>query len=165
MAADVSYQNVVHKRMGGKQLVIPTGCSQDIESGGVLKIGGTEYINSAGKVVQQYENLSSANDGETLTNYGMTYISPVIVASTFVLGPGVANVQKTVLIGNGTTSTSVNAAVTIKSTGCLIIEASSSTAGATLTGTAYQAGSVNLIAESTAVWRVLGKMSTSIALS
>jgi hypothetical protein len=165
MSADLSYQNVVHKRMGGTRLVIPTGCVQDIESGGALEIGGTKYIDTSGRVVQQYESKTSDDGGDILTNYGVSYLSPVALASTFVLPAGTANVIKTITVGNGSTAASGGAVVTVKSSGCVIIDASSSTALATITGTAYQSGSINLIAESTALWRVIGKPSTSLALS
>jgi hypothetical protein len=81
------------------------------------------------------------------------------------LPAGTANVIKTITVGNGSTATAGGAAVTVKSSGCVIIDASSSTGLATITGTAYQSGSINLIAESTALWRVIGKPSTSLTLS
>ncbi len=151
--------------MGGTRLVVPTGCVQDIESGGALEIGGTKYIDTSGKIVQQYESKTSDDGGEALTNYGVSYLSPVALASTFILPTGTANVVKVITVGNGSTATAGGAAVTVKSSGCAIIDASSSTSLATITGTAYQSGSINLIAESTAVWRVIGKPSTSLALS
>lgn len=137
----------------------------NISSGGALQIAGTNYISTDGKIVQQSESKSSANDGAVLINYGASYLSPVAVASTFVLPAGTANVIKTITIGNGSTDASGGAAVTIKSSACNIIEASSSTTLATITGTAYQSGSIQLIAESTTIWRVLGKQSTSLAIS
>jgi hypothetical protein len=174
MAADVSYQNVVHKRMGAQMFVIPTGCSGVVESGGVLavesggvvdiesgaalKIGGTAYVDTAGKVVQQYENFTSGNIGTALANYGVTYISAVALASTFVFPTGTANVEKTILIHPS------SAVATLKSSGNVIISYDdTSTTLATMTAST-QAGAIRLIATSTAVWRVISK-STSITLS
>jgi len=179
--ADETYQNVVHKRLNGKMFVIPTGCTGVVESGGVfnvesggsiaidsgaaLAINGTNYVSTDGKIVQQYQSKSSANAGDVLANYGVSYLGPVAGASTFFLPAGTANVTKVITVGNGSTATAGGAVVTVKSSDCVIIDASSSTGLATITGTAYQSGSINLIAESTAIWRVIGKPSTSLALS
>jgi hypothetical protein len=164
--ADETYQNVVHKRMGGKMFVIPTGCTGTVESGGIfniasgaeLQIGGTAYVSSAGKIVEQYANFTSANIGTAVSNYGVTYISAVALASTFLIPTGTANVEKKILISPS------SAVATLKSTGCVIVSFDDTSTELTTLTASTQAGAINLIASSTAVWRVISK-STSITIS
>ena len=253
--SDLTYQNVVHKRLGGKLFVIPTGCTGVVEDGGVfniesggklvfdngstmtinnsvvfasgssvnfasgsnlvlnagssmliegtatfdstsgrlvlaagssvqivdglssgtftmknggvvnlssgaaLQIAGTPYIDTAGRIVQQFENKTSANSGDVLTNYGVTYVAKVALASTFILTAGIANVEKKIVFGANST-----VAATVISSGCTIVGADTSTSLATITGSSF-GGSVVLIAENAATWHLLSKVSTGIILS
>ena len=191
MAADESYQNVVHKRMGGKLFVIPTGCTGVVESGGkldladgstmtisgeinvassgvinlasgaVLKIGGTNYIDTAGRVVQQFENKTSGDDGTALINYGVSYLNTTGTASTFYLPAGTANVTKTIVVG----LSSVVNTIKTSSTGTIIYNISSASTFTTITGSSGLTATVQLISKSTAIWHVLGALSTGLTIT
>jgi hypothetical protein len=172
--ADITYQNVVHKRMGATKFVIPDGCTGAVESGGgfnietgatlniasggAFNIGGTAYVDTAGRIVQQYENFTSANIGTAVAKYGVTYVAAVGLPSTFLIPTGVANIEKTILVWPS------SAVATFKSTGNVILSYDDTSTALTTMTLSTQAGAIRLIATSTAVWQVISK-STSITLS
>jgi len=174
MAADESYQNVVHKRMGAQMFVIPTGCTGVVEDGGVFNIesGGTlqidagaamsinaiDYISTDGKIVQQYANVSTA--ATVLTNYGVSYVSGAATSDVkYYLPAGTANVTKTIVaLANATTG-----AIEITSSGCQISN-STSLIYTIMTIPAYGGASVTLIAQGSTQWAVVSK-TTGVTIS
>lgn len=50
MAADATYQPKVHRRQGGDQLSVASGGVLDIESGGALKLAGTQMTATAAEL-------------------------------------------------------------------------------------------------------------------
>jgi hypothetical protein len=158
MSQDLSYQNVVHKRMGGKKLVVPTGCAADIESGGALSIGDTNYISTDGKIVEQYE--SKTTEATILSNYGVSYVGGTTSSQiNYYLPAGTANVIKRVVVKQRTST----GAVVVTSSGCQI-ETSTDSTGSIITAAEYQNGGITLIARTSTAWNLLDK-TTSLVIT
>ena len=155
MASDVTYQNVVHKRMGGTRQVIPTGCVIDIETGGSLSINDIDYINTDGKIVEQYE--SKTTEATKLINYGVSYVGGTTSSQiNFVLPTGTANVIKIVVAPQrGTTGN-----IVITSSGCTIETGTDST-GSIITIDEYQNASITLIARTSTAWNLINKTTSA----
>jgi hypothetical protein len=169
--ADLSYQNVVHKRMGGQMFVIPTGCTGVVESGGVfnvesggkiamdsggaLAINGTDYIDTGGRIVDQYESKTTADASAALAAYGVSYVTGSTAAANanYYLPTGVANVEKTIITDGLATG-----AVIVTCTGCQI-GYSTALAYTTLTASTYNGGVVKLIAKTSTQWLATFKSS------
>ena len=64
----MSYQPKVYKKAGGDELVVASGGSIDIESGGALKIGGVQVSASAAELDETILNLDIA-DGSADADY------------------------------------------------------------------------------------------------
>jgi hypothetical protein len=156
MAADVSYGNIVHKRMGGKLQIIPTGCRIDIETNGALSINDVNYISTEGKLIQQYE--SKTTEATVLSNYGVSYLGGTASSQiNYVLPAGTANVMKTVVIPQRT-STGV---VVITSSGCQIENNTDST-GSIMTIAEYQNAVLILLARTSTAWNLVSKTTSAV---
>jgi hypothetical protein len=156
MSKDLSYQNVIHKRQGGTRQVIPTGCVQDIESGGALSIGDVNYISTAGKIVQQYE--SKTTEATILSNYGVSYVGGTTSSQiNYVLPAGTANVEKTIVIPQRAST----GAVVITASGCQI-ETSTDSTGSIITAAEYQNSAVTLIARTSTAWNLICKTTSAV---
>ena len=64
----MSYQPKVYKKAGGDELVVASGGSIDIESGGALKIGGVQVSASAAEINETILSLDIA-DGSADADY------------------------------------------------------------------------------------------------
>ena len=64
----MSYQPKVYKKAGGDELVVASGGSIDIESGGALKIGGVQVSASAAEINETILSLDIA-DGTADADY------------------------------------------------------------------------------------------------
>ena len=169
--ADETYQNVVHKRLNGKMFVIPTGCTGVVESGAVfnvesggsiamdsgaaLAINGTNYIDTGGRIVQQYESKTTADASAKLTAYGVSYVTGSTAAAnaTYYLPTGIANIEKTIITDGLATGP-----VIVTCTGCQIGYSTALTY-VTLTASTYNGGVVRLIAKGSTQWLAIFKSS------
>lgn len=212
MSADITYQNVVHKRMGGQMFVIPTGCTGVVESsgvfniesggkvvfdsgstmtmnnslnlasgssmniasgaainiasGGALALAGTNYIDTGGRIVDQYETKTSASlttgYGGELSAYGVSYVMGNNTSSqtNYDIPVGVTNVRKTIAL---LPRTSTGVVVFTATTG-VVLAASTGSTWKTVTADEYQGGTISMIASSSGVWQVISK-TTSLTIA
>jgi hypothetical protein len=165
MAADTSYPNSFQVRQDGNA-VVPTGKSLDIESGGALKVAGTDIttflaaINTGAPVVVSF-NYTSALVTQGVFTADRAYTVASIVGRPRVAGSGGActiaffKAPSGTAIGSGTAlntgsynlvgTADTNQTLSLSSTAADLAIASGDSIGYVLTGTATSAvGSVTI---------------------
>ncbi|MCK9597724.1 MAG: hypothetical protein M0R06_01710 [Sphaerochaeta sp.] len=83
--ADASYQPKVYRKQGGEELIVASGGTLDVESGGSLKIAGTAITATAAEInklaLASFNNKSGyvarVNSGETALEYVVPTAIPV----------------------------------------------------------------------------------------
>lgn len=97
----MSYQPKVYKKAGGDELVVASGGSIDIESGGALKIGGVQVSASAAEINETILSLDIA-DGSADANYFLVspHAGAISKIYSVIDGPvGTADITITASIG------------------------------------------------------------------
>jgi hypothetical protein len=97
----MSYQPKVYKKAGGDELVVASGGSIDIESGGALKIGGVQVSASAAEINETILSLDIA-DGSADADYFLVspHAGAISKIYSVIDGPvGTADITITASIG------------------------------------------------------------------
>ena len=142
----------------GGEIEIESGGIIDIETGGALKIGATAYIDTGGKIVEQFESITTA--ASILKNYGVSYLGGTTDSGiAYYLPAGNVNTRKTIIVKPRTST----GAVVITSSGSQIGMSTDST-GSIITAAEYQEGCIELIAYTSTMWEVVSK-TTSLVIS
>lgn len=97
----MSYQPKVYKKAGGDELVVASGVSIDIESGGALKIGGVQVSASAAEINETILSLDIA-DGSADADYFLVspHAGAISKIYSVIDGPvGTADITITASIG------------------------------------------------------------------
>lgn len=134
----MSYQPKVYKKAGGDELVVASGGSIDIESGGALKIGGVQVSASAAEINETILNLDIA-DGSADADYYIVspHAGSISKIYSVIDGPfGTADITITASIGATPVTGGV---VTIATAGSAAGDIASATPSAANVVTAGQA--------------------------
>lgn len=118
MAADATYQPKVHRRQGGDQLSVASGGVLDIESGGALKLAGTQVtatadeLNSVADLTGRVVAVPAASTSLALTaalHAERLVVLPIITGAglTITLPAATGTGNKYTILNNGVQTVSV----------------------------------------------------------
>lgn len=138
---DGTYQPYVYRKQGGNELVIASGGTITIESGGYTS--------------EPVQTLTSADTATTVLNYGMSVLQATTTGPTYTMAAPIVGLRKILAISHTSSGVTHRCVVRSNSTGV----AFDTTGGNQITFATSALKGCTLYAQTTAAWKIVGTYS------
>jgi hypothetical protein len=146
----MSYNAKIYRKQGGNEMVVASGGTLTVESGGAVAISGTISIASGGSIAGPVQTLSSTQTATNVTNYGLSVLTGTSTSPTYTLAAPVVGVPKHISLSASSSAAAAGCKLNSNTTGVSF----DTTGGNQLTFTTTSLKGVVLVAQSTSKWRI-----------